>query len=154
MVANSASFDSAAPKIVWGKSEHVGGHWLIFTVNGKDVKFRFECGYQFEAKKYVSNKKDDEPIVNPDEPVTPWKDPSKDPVYQGNANRGGGMNLPTDGTGNFQEDRPPWQPGGNTGGGTGGGGTGGGVTPTPAPHIDPQPKDPAIEDDPEVHGRL
>ncbi len=39
--------------------------------------------------------------------LSDWKDPKEDPVNQGNAPIGGGENLPTDGTGEFQPTEEP-----------------------------------------------
>lgn len=53
------------------------------------------------------------------------KDPSKDPVYQGNADIGGGKNKDSDGTGNYQPEKPEWQSNDhseNSGGSSSGGG--------------------------------
>ncbi len=161
MVANSASFDIAAPTVIWGTSNHAGGHWLQFAYGEtKVLKYRYECGYQFPAEYFIEVQQDNPPY-NPNY----VKDPSKDPVFQGNANRGGGYNTNADGSidwsqGDFQKSEPAWQGGGSSSGGgtTGGGGSSGGgsggSSPEPEIHIDPQPKDPAIADDPEVHGRI
>lgn len=80
------------------QSTHTSGHWLEFVSNETGeviLQYRFECGWQFPADEYVAIQQDQPPVT----PVTPYiKDSSKDPVYQGNANRGGGYNTNPDGS--------------------------------------------------------
>ena len=154
MQNSSASFDSAAPTVIWKETSNHDGHWLKFVSGEKVLKFRFECGYQFPADFFVSVKQDASPAVTPVTPEPtpdpgPVKDPSQDPVYQGNAERGGGYNYNSDGSinwsaGEYQPTRPTWDSGGSS---SGGGDSGGGSdTPTPAPVTPVQPAKPGTKD--------
>lgn len=108
-----ASFDSKAPKLIWENSQNIRGHWLeLSLVTGKDnvgkvLRYRMECGYQFPTDGFSGGKGNPSPIPTPVPTEQPGKkNPAVDPVYQGNAERGGGMNLPTDGSGAYQPNEP------------------------------------------------
>lgn len=118
MEAGKASFDSKAPKLIWENAQVTQGHWLeLSLITGKDnvgkvLRYRMECGYQFPTDGFTSGGKGD-PSPNPNPIPTPVpteqpgkKNPAADPVYQGNANRGGGMNQPADGAGKYQPKEP------------------------------------------------
>lgn len=122
----AASFDSSAPRMIWESSRNRDGHWFELTrLEGKDggtlkLRYRMECGYQFPTEHFTSGGDDPvtppvtptNPPVNPTPTPTPGgedepkKNPELDPVNQGNADRGGGENLPTDDTGKYQPDEP------------------------------------------------
>lgn len=115
------------PDVAVFESGEQGGHYLvyIFTIKGKvvEVAFRIECGYQPTNVTEVLNvtvqdkpsgtgggsnpTPGPEPTTSKPEPTTGGKkDPADDPVNKGNAQKGGGQNRSSDGSGEYQSDDP------------------------------------------------
>jgi uncharacterized membrane protein YgcG len=114
------------PQVVIYETDVTSDWCLVYTFRIKTstvrVAFRIPCGYQWTNPTEVLNitTASDRsggggytPSPQPSPTPTPKKDPTQDPVYQGNADIGGGKNKESDGTGEYQETKPSKESGSN-----------------------------------------
>ena len=119
------------PDIIVLKTKQQDGPFLVYTFKIKgntfEVEYRIPCQYQPTNVKIVMGIKPQNKPKKPSKPSSSGgkgdtttttkpssetttkkhkKDPSEDPVNKGNADKGGGQNKPSDGSGKYQKDDP------------------------------------------------